>query len=136
MKYFPLVFYSLFISFSSVAAQYEENRYFPSYDATSANKMSELSGKLNFKIRLMYSPCVILSDEYKGDLFVIKLEQCLVNNNNVKIPLQAKAKLLEKNQRMIRTRDIDYELYSGNNNIYLQAKSIKGSSAIMELIYD
>nr|WP_314264022.1 hypothetical protein [uncultured Moellerella sp.] len=136
MKYFYSVFYTLLISFSSAAVQYEGNHYFPSYDATSADKMTELSGKLNFKIGLMYSPCVILSDEYNGNFFVVKLEQCLVNNNNVKIPLQAKVKLLEGSQLKMTSSKLHYTLYSGSNNIYLQTTNIKGSSVIMELDYD
>ncbi|MEX9755320.1 hypothetical protein AB7W88_11340 [Providencia vermicola] len=132
MKYFYLVFYTLFISFSSMATQYEENNYFPSNDVTSAMKMNELSGKLNFKISLMYSPCVILANEYVGSFFFIELDKCLFNDNNIKIPLQAKAKVLEGNQQVMAPQT----LFSGRNNVYLQTKNIKGRAVIMELDYD
>ncbi|MGM0938275.1 MAG: hypothetical protein ACQEWL_18255 [Pseudomonadota bacterium] len=136
MKYFSVVFFSLFIPLYSSANQYDENHYFPLHDATSANKIDGLSGKLNFKVRLMYSPCVILDEQYNGNLFFIKLEQCLVNNKNIKVPLQAKAKLIEKNNEIITSYDINHRLYSGNNIVYLRTPNIKGSSAIMELSYD
>ncbi|EJD6371028.1 hypothetical protein HBA43_12135 [Providencia rettgeri] len=136
MKYFSVVFFSLFISLSSVASQYDENRSFPSHDVTSAIKMDSLSGKLHFKVGLMYSPCVILDDEYNNDIFFIELEQCLVNNKNIKIPLQAKAKLIEKNNITTTVYDIYHPLYSGKNILYIQNKNTKGSSAIMELNYD
>lgn len=136
MKYFPVVFFSLFISLSSVASQYDENNYFPSHDTTSAIKMDGLSGELHFKLGLMYSPCVILDDEDHNDIFFITLEQCLVNNQNIKIPLQAKAKLIEKNSITTTAYDIHHPLYSGKNILYIQIKNTKGSSAIMELSYD
>ncbi|MGG4609834.1 hypothetical protein [Providencia sp. Me31A] len=136
MKYFPVVFFSLFISLSSVASQYDENYYFPSHDATSANKMDGLSGELHFKLGLMYSPCVILDDEYNNGIFLIELEQCLVNNQNIKIPLRAKARLVEKNNITTSSYDINHPLYSGKNVLYIQTKNTKSSSAIMELNYD
>ncbi len=68
--------------------------------------------------------------------FFIELEQCLVNNQNIKIPLQAKAKLIEKNNITTTVYDIYHPLYSGKNILYIQNKNTKGSSAIMELNYD
>lgn len=115
-----------------MATQYEENNYFPSHDTTSAMKMNELSGKLNFKISLMYSPCVILANEYIGDFFFIKLDKCLFNDNYMKIPLQAKAKVFEGDQPIMTS----HKLFSGRNDVYLQTKQIKGKSVIMELDYD
>ncbi|SUC78432.1 Uncharacterised protein [Providencia stuartii] len=64
--------------------------------------------------------------------FFIELDKCLFNDNNIKIPLQAKAKVFEGNQQVMASQ----KLFSGRNNVYLQTKKIKGRAVIMELDYD
>ncbi|MBP6123067.1 hypothetical protein HBM99_17180 [Providencia heimbachae] len=119
-----------------MSAEYEENHYFPLHDATSANKMKELSGKINFKIGIMYSPCIISSEEYIFPSIVIKLNQCLVNTNDMKIPLQAKIKLIYSDKRYLSGLKMDYKLTSGSNDIYIPQSKFKGNSLVMELEYD
>ncbi|OAT52205.1 hypothetical protein [Providencia heimbachae] len=136
MKYFSFLFFILLFPLSGLSAEYEENHYFPLHDATSANKMKELSGKINFKIGIMYSPCIISSEEYIFPSMVIKLNQCLVNTNDMKIPLQAKIKLIYSDKRYLSGLKMDYKLTSGSNDIYIPQSKFKGNSLVMELEYD